>query len=273
MLYAISDFDDAYSNVNHIPGASDYPPRWTEAAARFRDALGDRLKADIAYGERPCNKLDLFLPEGKPQGLVVFIHGGYWLRFGKEMWSHLAAGPLAHGWAVAMPSYTLCPENTISGITGEMVAATEKAASLVDGPIVLTGHSAGGHLAARMICTDVPLPQAVRQRIRRVVSLSGVNDLRPLLRTAMNANLKLTEAEAKAESPALLVPHAGVDVICWVGAGERAEFIRHNGLLANIWRGLGVATDCVEEPDRHHFNVIDGLAVKDSALMQALIAR
>lgn len=273
MLYAISDFDDAYSNVNHIPGAADYPPRWTEAAAQFRGTMRDRLNADIAYGERPRNKLDLFLPEGKPKGLVVFIHGGYWLRFGKEMWSHLAAGALAHGWAVAMPGYTLCPETTISGITKEIVAAVGKAASLVDGPIVLTGHSAGGHLATRMICTDVALAAPIRQRIRRVVSLSGVNDLRPLLRTAMNANLKLAEDEAGAESPALLEPHAGIDVICWVGAGERAEFIRQNALLSNVWRGLGAATDCVEEPDRHHFNVIDGLAEKDSALMQVLIAR
>ena len=58
---------------------------------------------------------------------------------------------------------------------------------------------------------------------------------------------------------------------CWVGAGERAEFIRQNALLANVWTGLGAATAIVEEPDRHHFNVIDGLMQPDHPLTRALL--
>ena len=271
MLYAIRDFDDAYANAAHIPDGASYPSRWTEEAASFRTACGKRMRADIAYGQGPRNRLDLFLPDGTPRGLVVFIHGGYWMRFGKEFWSHLAAGPLAHGFAVAMPGYTLCPDTTISGIAREMTAALETASSLVDGPIVLTGHSAGGHLAARLACRDVAMHDALRARIRRIVPLSGLFDLRPLLHTTMNETLRLTSAEAQAESPALLEPFGPMDVICWVGAGERAEFIRQNALLANVWRGLGLATACVEEPDRHHFNVIDGLKDGNSALVQALV--
>ena len=59
------------------------------------------------------------------------------------------------------------------------------------------------------------------------------------MRLALNADLKLDEAEAFAESPALLRPIDGVRLTCWVGAGERAEFVRQNALLANIWTGLG----------------------------------
>ena len=103
------------------------------------------------------------------------------------------------------------------------------------------------------------------------LSISGVHDLRPLLRTAMNATLKLDEAEAQRESSALLLPLAGVRLTCWVGAAERAEFIRQNALLANVWTGLGAQTACVQEPDRHHFNVIDGLREAYSALTTALV--
>ena len=92
-----------------------------------------------------------------PKGLVVFIHGGYWLRFDKSFWSHLATGAVEFGYAVAMPTYTLCPEIRISGIVGEIGAAIGKAAGLVDGPIFLTGHSAGGHLASRMVAAGSPL--------------------------------------------------------------------------------------------------------------------
>lgn len=270
----IEDWDDAYANGPHIPGGDGYPPAWEKAASAFRDALSaeGRAQLDIAYGGQPRNRLDLFLPAETPRGLVVFVHGGYWLKFDKSTWSHLAAGAVARGYAVAMPSYTLCPRNRIGGIVREIGSAIAKAAEMVAGPIMLTGHSAGGHLVSRMITSTAPLPAHVQHRIRRVVSISGVHDLRPLMRTAMNADLAIDEAEAQAESPALLRPIEGARLVCWVGGAERAEFLRQNALLANIWTGLGATTSEVIEPDRHHFNVIDGLIDPEHPLMTALVA-
>ena len=92
-----------------------------------------------------------------------------------------------------------------------------------------------------------------------------------MMRTEMNATLRLTEAEARAESPSLLEPMEDARVTCWAGAAERSEFIRQNALLANVWIGLGARTDRVEEPDRHHFNVIDGLVDPDHALTRTLL--
>jgi acetyl esterase/lipase len=245
-----------------------------EPAQRFRESLSasGRAKLDMPYGERPRNRLDLFLPEGAPKGLVVFVHGGYWLALDKNYWSHLAAGAIAHGYAVTMPSYTLCPAIRIGGIVKEIAAAIDAAAGLVEGPVMLTGHSAGGHLVSRMISVTTPLSPGVQARIRRVVSISGVHDLRPIMKTAMNEKLGIDEAEALAESPALLRPMEGARITCWVGGGERAEFLRQNALLANIWIGLGAVTSAVVEPDRHHFSVIDGLADPAHALTRALLA-
>lgn len=272
-FHQVTDFDDAYANGPNIARGERWPGLWVEPAAQFREALEaqGRAKLDQPYGERPRNRFDLFLPEGAPKGLVVYIHGGFWLRLEKSFWSHLAAGPLAHGYAVAMPSYTLCPDIRISGIVQEVGAAIETAAALVEGPIRLTGHSAGGHLATRMVTTTSPLSDATRARIANTVSIAGVHDLRPMMRTAMNADLKIDEAEALAESPALLRPLDNARVTCWVGGTERAEFRRQNALLANIWTGLGAVTSCVEEPDRHHFDVIDGLADPDHALTRTLL--
>ncbi|MEL6794674.1 MAG: alpha/beta hydrolase, partial [Pseudomonadota bacterium] len=116
-MTAINDWDDAYANGAHIEGAADYPPRWVAAAAAFRNGLGPRAEIDVAYGAGGRNRLDLFRPEGAAKGLIAFIHGGYWRAFDKSYWSHLAAGPLARGWAVALPSYTLAPAARISEIT------------------------------------------------------------------------------------------------------------------------------------------------------------
>lgn len=269
----INNWDDAYANGVNIPGGDRWPAAWVAPAKEFRDRLSaaGRAKLGIAYGEKPRNQLDLFLPEGKPKGLVVFIHGGYWMAFDNSYWSHLAGGAVAHGYAVAMPTYTLCPEVRIGAIVSEVGTAVGKAAELVEGPIMLTGHSAGGHLASRMVSATTPLSPSVTARIRNVVSISGVHDLRPLMATGMNGKLHIDEAEALAESPALLRPMDGARITCWVGGGERAEFLRQNALLANVWTGLGAATSAVVEPDRHHFNIIDGLAEPDHPLTRVLL--
>jgi acetyl esterase/lipase len=265
------DWDDAYANAAHIPGSAAFPPRWARDAAAFRDAAGERARLGLPYGPAPADRLDLFLPAGPPRGLLVFVHGGYWQRFGREDWSHLAAGGVARGWAVAMPGYTLCPGIRVTGITRAIGAAIACAAGMVAGPIRLAGHSAGGHLVSRMLCTDAPLPEEAASRLEHTVSISGVHDLRPLLRTRLNDALRLDPEEARAESPALADPREGVRITAWVGAAERPEFLRQNALLANIWTGLGARTAAVEEPGRHHFDVIDGLADPESPLLRALL--
>ena len=269
----IDDWDDAYANGAHIDGAADYPPRWAAAAADFRAAMtvDGRAEIDIAYGPGERQRLDLFRPPGDSRGLTVFVHGGYWRAFDKSSWSHLAAGATAAGWTMVLPSYDLAPNVAISEITQQVGSAIEKAASLVDGPIRLSGHSAGGHLVTRMICRDTPLAPGVQRRIERVVSISGLHDLRPLLNTAMNQDFRMDEAEAEAESAALNQPLENVELVCWVGADERPEFIRQADLLANIWTGFNIETSAVHAPGRHHFDVIDGLADADSELLQALL--
>lgn len=270
----ISDWDKAYSNGAHIAGSDAWPKAWDEPAVEYRtrmDAAG-RARLDIRYGENARHRYDLFLPEGTPKGLAVIVHGGYWMAFDKSTWSHLAEGAVAQGFAVALPSYRLAPEAKLAEIASDVAVAIAHAAADIAGPVYLTGHSAGGHLVTRMMCAASPLAPVIQGRVAHVVSLSGVHDLRPLLNTDMRETLRLDDATADAESPALLRPVAGTRLTCWVGGAERAEFRRQNALLANIWTGLGATTFAWEEPDRHHFDVIDDLADPESLLVRAWLS-
>ncbi|BDA84121.1 esterase [Aureimonas sp. SA4125] len=269
----LEDHDTAYSNSGAVKGSERFAPAWTAAAESFRAALmaDGRGSLDQPYGGGARQAYDFFLPVHPPRGLFVFVHGGYWQRFDKSLFSHLAGGPLARGFAVAIPSYTLCPDVRIGDIVKEIGAFLEHVAAKVDGPITLAGHSAGGHLVARMAAAPSPISDDVRARIAAVLSISGVHDLRPLRATAMNAVLHLDGAEARAESPALLDPAIAAPVTCWVGGDELPEFLRQNALLANLWYGLGHPTRTVVSPGRHHYDVIDDLTDPDSA-MTALVS-
>lgn len=271
-IHPITDWDNAYANVPNIPGGEGYPQRWTSDAERFRvrmeHAGGGEI--NVAYGKRERQRYDLFKPGKSPEGIVIFVHGGYWMRFDKSMFSHLANGALARGHAVAMPAYTFCPEARIGDIAREVVEAVHAIAARFDGPIRLIGHSAGGHLVTRMVCSDGGLSAEVAGRVVHVLSISGVHDLRPLLRLDLNRVFQLDLAQARAESPALKEPIDSLRLTCWAGASERSEFVRQNALLANVWRGLGAAVELVEEPDRHHFDVIDSLADPRSLMVRRL---
>ena len=263
------DWEDAFLNTVYIPDGPSYPARWQARAAAFR--AGAQAQLDIPYGAHPRERFDLFLPEGAPKGLAVIIHGGFWLAFDKTIWSDLAQGALAYGWAVAFPGYTLAPEARIAEITAQIGRAVTAAAGKVAGPIRLCGHSAGGQMATRMICTDTPLPPEVTARIAHVVTLSGLHDLRPLQFHSMNAGLRLDPAEAAAESPALLDPLPGIPVTVWVGAAERPEFLRQSALLAEAWGRKGQQIQLIAETGRHHFDVLDGLKDPQHPLTRAFV--
>ena len=264
------DWDDAFANGAYIDNSTGYPPIWAARAAAFRQEA-DRAKTDMLYGEHPREKLDLFFPSVAPHGLVVIVHGGYWLNFDKSSWSDLAEGALGNGWAVAMPSYTLAPEVRIENITHQIGCAITRAAKQVAGPIRLAGHSAGGHLVTRMVCDDSPLPPALLERVEGLVSISGLHDLRPLQLTTMNEQLHLTPKSAALESAVLHRPAGRAQVVCWVGGAERPEFLRQSAVLVETWGCAGAKTQLVVDPGKHHFDVIDGLKDPQSDMTRTLL--
>lgn len=266
------DWDDAFDNAGYIANAASYPSVWRSKADAFR-RTSKNASLDVAYGSLARERFDLLRPGDDAVGLAVFVHGGFWQKFAKSDWTQLAAGALAGNWAVAVPSYTLAPDACLPEMVDQIGQAIETAAGMVAGPIHLAGHSAGGHLVTRMICANSPLPQEIRNRIARVVSISGLHDLQPLRLNKMNAVLKLTEEMAAAESTALLTPATRARVTAWVGAGERPEFLRQSAVLVESWSRQGVRADLVVEPDRHHFDVLGGLEDPTHPLSLALMGK
>ena len=263
------DLSDDYANAKYIADAKSFPGKWQAKATNFRNnkTLLSNVELDIRYGASEREKMDIFYPKIRTVGLFVFIHGGYWRAFDKSSWSHLSLGAMENGFASAIPSYRLCPEVSIAQITEDIARCiTFLSKKVNEGPIVLAGHSAGGHLVSRMLCEGV-LPKNVSDRLKRVTPISPLADLQPLIFTDLNSDLNLSLESAISESPIRYKPIA-VNTRVWVGEHERPAFLHQAEILSEKWQcGLNI------QPDAHHFDIIDQLLNPKSDMCKYLFQK
>ena len=250
------DYEVEYNNRAQVPENPAIIAGWSRDAAAYREA---HQAHTIAYGPGARNRIDLF--SGNSGAIVVFIHGGYWQALDGSFFSHLAAGLNAHGVDVAFPSYDLCPAVSITDIIGQMRTAMRELAKL-GRPLVVSGHSAGGHLAACMLATDwraidVSLPADL---VTAAYAISGLFDLRPLVETSINTALKLDDVSAQAASPLFWKPPSRGTLDAAVGGNESAEYLRQSRSIVDAWSAAGVATRFASIADANHFTAIAPLA-------------
>ncbi|MEO8133422.1 MAG: alpha/beta hydrolase [Betaproteobacteria bacterium] len=254
-----------YNNRAAVPDHADYFRRWADDSAEVRAQLACEI--DLRYGARPKETMDLF-PAGGARGLLVFIHGGYWRALDKSDHSFVVRPFVAAGYDAACLNYDLCPSVDIATIVDEcrnaiawlvQHGAEHRVASK---NMVISGHSAGGHLAAMMHATDWRARDVDSGAIRGGVSISGVFDLEPLIHTSMNLDLRLSPASAAAVSPVRMQPALAVPFLLAVGSIETSEFLRQSQLLWEAWPGVRPAGDNgpVLLDGHHHFSAVDYLA-------------
>lgn len=245
-----------YNNRALVPDHPAIIARWQQDARAWREATPH--EADIAYGARPRNRLDFFPASGQGP-VVLFIHGGYWRSLDKAHFCHVARGPNAHGLDVAVAGYSLCPEVGVLDIIDELRQCCLFLRQRFGRPLLVTGHSAGGHLAAAMAATDWQAYGQPPGVVQAGLSISGIFDLRPLLATPINDDLRLSAATALAASPLLWPMPSILTFDSWVGARESQEFLRQARSLASAWEGLGLACRYEEVAEANHFTVGDML--------------
>lgn len=257
--------DSMYNNRALVPDFATYFDKWVQASKAVRSIQPCTL--DVAYGKSSGEKLDVFAGAAKDAPVVVFIHGGYWRSLDKSDHSFIAPAFTAQGACVVVPNYELCPAVTIPEITMQMVRAlawVHRNISQHGGNpkrITVVGHSAGGHLAAMMLACvwkafAADLPAGL---VKNALSISGLYDLEPLRHEPnVKDSLKLTPAQVRQASPALLPVPRDRTLYSVAGGNESAEFLRHNQMIQQAW-GKKVVPVCEELPGLHHFSVLDAL--------------
>jgi arylformamidase len=253
--------------------------QWTRDAAAYREQARAEKRAELGlrYGAGARQTIDLFGPVDGPAGaptapLALFIHGGYWRSLEPSQFSHMAAGLNAHGVTVAVAGYDLCPQVSVATIVDQMRQACLFVWRRLRRPMLVYGHSAGGHLAAAMLATDwATLDPAVPACfIPAAYSVSGLFDLTPLVGVSMNQDLRLDAAAARQVSPLFWPAPRGRKLDSVVGARESAEFLRQARIIVDAWGKAGVATRHEEIAGKNHFTVCDALSDPSSAMVRRL---
>ena len=263
------DFDAQY---NLRAGRPDYEetviPGWVESSERARKELSCQL--DVRYGDGEKQKLDVFPCGNADAPTLVYIHGGYWQRGDKSVYSFLAPPFVAAGVNVVLIGYDLCPAVTITQISQEIreaMAYLWRQASALDinrDRLTVMGHSAGGHITQMMMATDWPafgadLPADLMKSGIPVSPLSYLEPVR--LTEALNTGIRMDAEEAHRESPMTNHPPAtNAPQLVVVGGAETDEFHRQTRMYVEKYATTERQVGMYIVPGVDHFDELNVLA-------------
>jgi arylformamidase len=242
--------------------------RWAEQNGAVRAAFPCWL--DIAYGDAPGERLDIFRGPGDGASPVqIYIHGGYWISNDKSDCSYVARGFVGAGFTTVVINYDLVPVVRIGAQVAQCRAAIAwVAANIADyggdpARIYVTGHSAGGHLAVMSLLDRAP--------VRGVTSLSGLYDLEPVRCCFMQEKLNFTAAEVAAFSPVRHRPlNTEPRLLLAVGELEGEEWVRQMDELRQAWAPYFARLDAETLPGIDHFTMRGGLDDPGSAVCRMI---
>jgi acetyl esterase/lipase len=257
----------AFNNVAHVGAefARKKTEGWAAASKALRAQRPEHL--DLAYAQGDRTRWDLY-PATDPQApCYVHIHGGYWQRGSKEIFACMADGVLARGWSAALPGYTLAPDASLTQITKELRTALDwfaahAGAHGIEGPLILSGWSAGGHLTALLL--DHP-------RVAAGLAISGVFELAPLRDSPhVNDKVRLTEAEIETLSP-MRLPGANKPLSIAYGTGELPAMIASSRDYHAYRAQADLPGELIPVINANHFTILDELRLPNSHLTRAIL--
>lgn len=264
-----------YNPQRSVPNSQEYGARRAPLNERALATL--RRTADIAFAPAGLNTLDLYAPQGSgPWPVHVFIHGGYWRAQDKRNFAYTAAELNARGVLVAVLNYDLCPAVTLDGTVTSALAGVEwvlrNAAAHGGDParITLSGHSAGAHLVAAALATDWAARGLPAQPFSGALLISGIYDPRAVMRTTVNAEVRLTEEIALRHDYAALPPRCDCPVWVMAGGEEPLLWIEHSLRYAQHLKQHGLKPGLLVAPGFHHFDIMDQYADPASDVQRLL---
>lgn len=275
------DFDQAeldrqYNSRGTVPDHMVYVRDYAE---RTRAAKASLAWSELAYGERPTDRLDVYraLKPGAP--VLVFLHGGDWRALSKEESGFGARAFVAAGAAFVAPDFSLVPEATIPAMGAQVRRALAWLWQNIAGEggdpsrIFVAGHSSGANLVSQLLTCDWARDfRAPADLVKGAVFMSGLGDLEPVRLSFRNQWHKLDEAMVAEASLLRRRPATACPMILAYGEHETDDYKRQGREVEAYWAAQGNRTQFFELAGRNHFDAVLEWADPASALFRATLA-
>lgn len=225
--------------------------------------------ADIAYGESPAQRLDVYTPEGaRGAPVVVFFHGGSWATGSKEQFRFVAQALASRGIVAVVAGYRLFPAVHFPDFVDDAARAVAWVHANAErhggdpGALFVMGHSAGAHMAALLVLDSRYLERAGGSAswVQGMIGLAGPYDfnarradIREVFETTSDADVFTTQplAFAKGGAPPLLVLH---------GESDRTVEKKNSVNLAGAVRREGGVACAIYYPGIDHGGIVAALS-------------
>ena len=271
------DVERHFNPRNTVPDPQALLDEYARKSAETRNGIRGRY--DLRYGKGEKETLDLHLPYGAPNGmLVVFIHGGYWRGLDKSDHSFVVPTFTEAGVVLANVNYDLCPSVTLD----TMVEEIERAVLYCHGNarewgadparLFLVGHSAGAHLAASMLINDWSRHDLPAGPIRGLVGLTGIYEPEVILRVSVNEEARVAPEVAARHDCLARPPRGNARVLVAAGGGEPQGWIDQTRAYAAVCASAGLDAECVIVEGVNHFSLLERAVTAGTPLNRSIHA-
>lgn len=233
---------------------------------------GYTRRADIAYGEDPRQRVDVYFPDepAARSKRVLFVYGGAWRSGDRERYRFVAQALAAAGHVVILPDYRLYPAVRYPAFVDDVVAAVVHLAGRDDlwgeeplDEIVVMGHSSGAHTAA-LLAADPRWLAASGVDASALIGLSGPYRL-PLDNPEVGAVFASVTDAGSVRPPALATP-AHPPTLLVHGKEDERVVPRHTAVYAAALTALDVPHTVRWLDGTGHAGTVAGLAAPLQAI-------
>lgn len=245
--------------ASHAELLANFETRSVEAVENYL------AKIDVAYGPHPRQKMDVFYTKERVRGSILYFHPGYWQSRDKSTFRFLANSVLPIGYNLVLANYPLCPDVHLHELVEHAALSIPftleylGSAHPADQGLIVAGHSAGGHLAVEMALRSWPLISHTARPVSKIIAISGIFDLSPLIFTPLNDKLLLSSQEAISRSPIHRIRRVDIPAFFIVGGDETDEFRLQSRNISDRWQNAGNGSSYFEMPGADHFSVVADL--------------
>jgi arylformamidase len=270
MSLALSALDDPDTQIPMpFPAAAQYA-RQVMGWAREADFSGLKVHLDRPYGDHRLQCFDVFAPQNAHQApILMFWHGGGWTN-GYRQYVHFMAKQVCDlGIVLIAPSYRLVTEHKFPAAYEDALACLAQVCADAHswgadaGRVLLSGHSAGGHLASLLALRRQSPHQA---SIRACLPISAIMDLHHP--SPAPGSLEARVYEMVLQDP---LQDAEMSPICWsagntipfdltVGGLDSDRVRLSNRRLHALLAAQGAPVQWTMQPDQSHFDTHTCLA-------------